>query len=349
MNNEDKIISQSALPDTRPPELKDKDYLADEVASATAVVPFKNKKIQKLTATEYNQWYVGSCVPHGFFTQLEYEGIAPAGMSQLRAYRKRINYPQDGSIGVDIYDKIREGQSNDFPTPKKFREADATAMPYVKGEKIIPDFKYFQYAKNGAWDLDAAVKDVAVGKAVAIFIFATDDEWSQEFVEIKDPNLQAVGAEVRHCVCIIPKGDFTEKGKSWVSVHDSAKFGGRHLRYVSYDFLLKRTYFASKVVKATEIPLPPAPPSNVGLPLLNCEQGDRGDAVLALQKYLIDNEYLKAEYATGFYGAITSRAVLWFQLFHHEKFGVNIPQLLDWGGKYWGSQSIKVLKELEGN
>lgn len=335
-----KIISNSALPDTRPQELKDKDYSTKEIVTSS-VVPFQNSKITELTATVYNQWYAGSCVPHAFYTQLEYEGIIPPNLSpsQLRAYRKRIGYPTPGSIGVDIYDKIKDGQSFDFPTPEKFTEEQATAMPYIKGDKII-DFKYFQYLQFGKVLTEDIVKDVALGKAVTIFIYATDSEYSREYVEVKDPNLDIRNAYVRHAVCLVPKGDFTENGKQWLAVHDSARFGGRHLRYISYDFLKARAYFGAKVY-ADDIPVPITP--EIGLPLLYCEQGDSGDKVSMLQAYLVKDGVLSKEYVTGYYGALTAKAVLWWQLKRHEKFESDIPTLLKWGGRYWGNQSINLL------
>lgn len=339
----EKIISDAALPDNRPVAQKEKDYSTEEVAAALAVTPFQNEKPVKLSATVFNQWYVGSCVPHGFYTQLEYEGLAKPNGMQLRAYRKRINYPQAGSIGVDMYDQIRGGQSDDFPTPKGFTEAQATAMPYIPGVKIIKDFKYFQYIdkKTGRLILENVPPDVASGKAVAIFIYATDEEWSQEYVEIKNPNLSINDARVRHCICIIPKGDFTENGKKWLSVHDSAAFGDRHLRYVSYDFFLKRTYFAAKVLATGEVE--PPQPEPIGKPTTACEMGDRGEAVKALQNFLIKEGKLGAEYLTGYYGSLTAKAVLWWQLEHWDRFTANVPQLLEWGGKYWGSQSIAII------
>ena len=345
---EEKVVSMSALPDTRPQADKDKDYIVDEIAADVAVVPFENSRIDVLTATVYNQWLVGSCVPHGIITQLEYEGLIPPNLSisQLRAYRKRLNYAQPGCIGPDMYDKIKHGQSNDFPTPAHFTENQATAMPYVAGDRLIDDFNYFQYKKeDGTWDVEQIVKDIAIGKAIAPFIYATDAEWAREYVDIITPNLALEGAEVRHCVCLIPSGDFTENGRQWVSVHDSAKFGGRHLRYVTYEFLKKRLYFGAKVYKGAEIPVPPTPP-HVDLPLVACEQGNKGENVLNLQEYLIEKGFLEKNYATSYFGAISAKALLWFQLFHHDKFSSKIPEILGWGGKYWGPQSIKVVEEL---
>lgn len=343
----EKIISRDALPDNRPQPQQDKDYSTQEIATAS-IPTFKNKQIKKFTATEFNQWYVGSCVPHGFLTQLEYEGIATPDISRLRAYRKRVNYPGAGSIGVDMYNQIKSGQSNDFPTPEKFREAMATAMPYVIGAKLIKDFSYFLYQdkKTYKWLVDDIPADIAAGKAVAIFFYATEEEWEKEYVELIDPNCPFPGAEVQHCVCIVPYGDFTKNGKRYLTVQDSAKFGKRGMRHVEFDtFLKKRLYFAAKVYATGDVPVPPPVPVVPDKATVPCELNDKGDAVLALQAFLVKQGKLEAQYQTGFYGALTAKAVLWWQLEHWNEFTVNVPQLLEWGGKYWGQQSINIINK----
>lgn len=344
----EKIISRDALPDDRPVALQKKDYSTAEVAAALAVPTFENERPRKLGATEFNQWYVGSCVPHGVWTTLEYEGIIDASFnpSQLRSYRKRSNYPSPGSIGVDMFDQIRGGQSNDFPTPPKFREEQATAMPYVAGNKLIQDFRYFQYIDKatGRLMVEDIPTDIALGKAVTIFIYATEDEWEREYVEIQDEDLNILEAEVRHCVCIMPKGDFTKNEKQWLAVHDSARFGGRHLRYIDFEFLKRRCYFAAKVYKVEDIPTPPDT-EPTGKPIEVCQIGSKGQAVINLQKFLIADGKLEPQYQTGYYGAITAKAVLWWQLEHWDRFTANIPQLLEWGGEYWGPQSISIINQ----
>lgn len=338
-----KIVSVDALPDNRPIALKEKDYSTAEIVTS-AIAPFNNPKILTPTATEFNQWYVGSCVPHGMLTQLEYEGIATPDVSRLRLYRKRSNYPQSGSIGTDIYDKAKDGVSNDFVTPPYFTEAQATAMPLIAGIKTLKEFSYFQYIDKATGSLllrDVPI-DVATGKAVAIFIFATEEEWSKQYVEVIDPNLKLDGASVRHCVCIIPKGDFTENGKRWLAIQDSAKFGGFGIRYVEYDkFFLTRTYFAGKVYAKDNLPVVVLPDVDM-IPDVACELGQKGDAVLALQRFLNKEGKLESQYMTGYYGALTSKAVLWWQLEHWNEFNITIPQILDLGGKYWGNVSIKI-------
>lgn len=342
------IISNAALIDHRPTALTKKDYSTKELNAVSAIPTFENERIRKLTATTFNQWYVGSCVPHGFYTQLEYEGILPKDWkpSQLRAYRKRINYPGAGSIGPDMYDQIKKGQSNDFPTPKNFKEHDATSMPYVTGEMQIEDFKYFQYndPQTGRILVEDMPADIAAGKAVAIFIYATMEEWSNEFVELKTENLNISTAEVRHCICLIPKGDFTYKGKRWLAVHDSANFAGKHLRYIEYDnFFKTRCYFAAKVYKTEDTNNPPI--VSFDLPITECKLNDEGLQVVDLQSYLHKKGKLKKAYITGFYGPITAKAVLWWQLEHWNQYAYDIPQLLEWAGENWGQQSISIVKK----
>lgn len=326
------LFPTGALPDTRPEKEQEKDYLVEEILTG-APVPFQNKMVEKLTVTVYSQEYTSSCVPHAFLTQLEYEGIGNK-RSQLRAYRKRSNYPSEGSNGVDMYNQIRDGQSPlaEAAVTKGMRESAANALPYVSGQKTLPDFNYFIFK-----DYKKIPGAVAEGRAVTIFIYATTKEWSAEYVTVQEEDLNPSTAIVRHAIVLIPKGDFMKDGTEWLSVHDSAPFGKRHLRYISNDFLMKRCYFAAEVMKKQIVP----PPVEASTPTQVCAFGERGDNVRALQKYLAKNGYLEAQYITGFYGALTARAVLWYQLKKNDKFSVNIPQLLAWEGKYWGTESIK--------
>lgn len=278
------ITSDGALPDVRPQEQKDRDYPADHF-TAGAVPTFGNPKPTQLGATMYSQEYVQDCVPHGFYTQLEYEGIVPAGgCSQLCAYRKRGNYPSPGSDAVDLYTKIKNGQSANSvaATTPGMTEAMANAMAVIAGSQLIKPFNYFSFSNFGL--VPAAVSS---GKAVAIFIYATTDEWSQEYVTIRTPDLQIQNAVVRHCICIMPKGDFTENGQQWLAVQDSAAFGGRHLRYVSLDFFTKRVYYASQVFVKDEVP-PPASFQYTFTKQLTYNRPDLNDAkeVQALQTAL---------------------------------------------------------------
>jgi hypothetical protein len=92
-----------------------------------------------------------------------------------------------------------------------------------------------------------------------------------------------------------------------------------------------------------EVPTPPAPPM-LGNPTVPCKLNDKGQDVLNLQSFLIKGKFLEPQYLTGFYGNLTAKAVLWWQLYNHKKFTPPIPDLLALKGESWGPQSIAALK-----
>lgn len=338
------FIPDGALIDQRPPAQKEKDYKADEIAAGHSE-PFKHERPKTLTASLYSQEKTSSCVPHAILTQLEYEGIvapAPKGISQLLVYRKRFNYAQAGGLAVDIYDKIIAGQKYNIVAPisKGYTEEQANKLPYLLGEHLIGTFDYFNIT-----NYKSIAGDVAKGKAVVIFIYASKKEWEKEYVEPTD-NVEITSAYVRHAVCLIPNGDFTEKGKEWLSVHDSAAFGKRHLRYISKDFLLSRTYYASKVYKEDEVVVSPI---NYGEPVNQCKFGERSNNVKMLQSYLVAQGFLASQYTTGLYGQLTCKAVLEWQLTHNQLFTYMRPvrELTSLEGKYWGAQSVEVYLQVK--
>lgn len=312
---------KGALPDPRPPTARVTDYKAEDLPALGVVVPFQHPKPVALGASKYSQEYVGDCVLHMIYTQLEYEGIVnpiPNGMSQLRAYRKRANYPNPGTAAVDGYTKVRNGQSKNSgaPTVPNMTEAMATAMLYVEGSKLIPEFNYYEITNRAL-----APQAVAVGKAVGIFIYATEAEWSKEYVTIIDPNLNILDAYVRHAVTLMPEGDFTENGKQYLAVHDSAAFGNRHLRYIPLDFFLKRSYYASQVFKKGEAPVPPVFSYHFSKQLRYNAKNNDAKELKAMQQAL---QFLKADdgksYMTpgifGPFGPQTKKALGRFQLDH---------------------------------
>jgi hypothetical protein len=148
---------------------------------------------------------------------------------------------------------------------------------------------------------------------------------------------------VRHQITLIPKGAFYENGKLWFSIIDSAKFGNRNIRYATLSFLRNRAIVAPQFALPKQIEVVPP---KVNKTLSAVKLGDRGQAVLNLQGFLVEKGFLDKQFVTGFYGSITAKAVLWFQLYYHQEFLEPIPELLKLKGEYFGPQSIQVIKEL---
>jgi peptidoglycan hydrolase-like protein with peptidoglycan-binding domain len=88
-----------------------------------------------------------------------------------------------------------------------------------------------------------------------------------------------------------------------------------------------------------------APPSNIICPVFNytLSRGSRGDAITALQKFLVGQGFLTADSMTGFYGALTEAAVQNFQ----TKQGIvssGTPATTGWGvvGKSTSAAIVRV-------
>ena len=346
MSNDELIPLDSALFDTRSPKEQKKDYLIDELAGVPNLVPFRHKKLSTLSATVYSQEFTSSCVPHAILTQLEYEKVMkpkPHGYSQLMLYRKRINYSGPGSIVADIYKGLLDGAMPHSSSPVKtgHTEKEANQLPFLIGEPLNKTFTYYRIN-----DYNKVPDEVSHGKAVVLLIYATKNEWRKEYVTPTDSIPNPWAAEVRHAVCLVPDGDFKENGIEWLTVHDSAKFGGRHLRYISKDFLLKRSFYASIVYRDDKLPAPEPPVTN--LPTEPCRIGDRGRAVKNLQGYLIQQGYLASIYQTGYFGNLTAKALLEWQLKYNQHFNYLNPvrDLMALKGHYFGEQSIELVKEL---
>lgn len=338
------IIPNGALVDTRPLKEKEKDYNAKEIAGAHHAVPFKHSKITELTKTVYSQEYTSSCVAHAFLTQMEYEGLVkpkPKGYSQLLTYRKRKNYPSPGCIAADIYERIAEGQcaNSVAPVTVGYTEKLANELPYIIGSKTMPLFTYFSIT-----DYSSIPDVVTSNKAVVVFIYASKDEYSREYVTVREPNLQIRDAYVSHAICLVPSGDFTENGVEWLAVHDSAKFGGLHLRYIDKNFLLKRCFYASKIYNSNTMPTPEPPVTAIAN--VACQFKDESNAVRNLQGMLIQQGYLESQYQTGYFGALTAKALLEWQLVHYKEFNYMRPvrELLSLEGKFFGQQSIDIVE-----
>lgn len=331
--------------DVRSEKEKIKDWDSRELTLGATT----GKKITKLPAKLYDQMGTSACTAHAYLTMLEYNGVLTLPVSRFTLYRKRNVYPAAGSNIVDLILKSHPKfnpaggltKYDDIIHPSRLTEAWANTVPYLVGAQLSADFEY--YTAKTYSDLERIVNS---GLAVTIGFYSTNAEWRKEYVEETATITNPFAAAVRHQVTLIPNGAFTENGKLWFSVHDSAGFGGRFLRYVTLSFIQNRRInqpiFA---IPANTAPVPP-PPVLDAKPLVPVRLEDRGRDVENLQAYLAKRGYLEPRYVTGYYGQLTSKAVLWFQLYHHDKMTSKIPELLDLKGYWWGAQSINLVNTL---
>ena len=328
--------------DKRPEDLKAKDWDSREIAMGSST----GSKITELTVKYYDQMQSSACTVHSFLSMLEYNKVLKVDVSRFPLYRKRIGFPFEGSNIFDILLKTNAKLNSilggltlyeDINHPRKITEKWANSLDLVQGKDLV-DFEY--YSVKNLLDLERIVNS---GIAVSFGIYGSISEWRKEYVTIEGVQ-NPWAAQVRHQITMIPKGAFIENGVLWFSVIDSSKFGNRNIRYVSIPFIISRPINVPVFAIPKDAPTPPTPPVNT-LPLVAVKLNDRGVDVGILQAFLAEQGFLDKKYVTSFYGNLTAKAVLWFQLFNHKDFEDDIPTLLSLKGEYWGRQSIKAVNK----
>lgn len=330
--------TQGAVLDPRPPLAKGADYSLNEIVTIADGTFFSHKKPDSLRWV-FDQYGTLSCVAHSVHNQMIYNGIAltPDQYSRLQTYRKRTNYSGGGMWLQDAYDRVKKGTLPylEAPTPLNCTEAQANAMPYDEG---VPKEDFIYHLSSTPSN---ALRFVNAGIAVEVFIYASVNEWSKEYVTATD-TVSLDTAAIRHGVVLMPKGDFNENGVNWYAVHDSAKFGGRFLRYVSEHFLLTRCYSLG-----VALPIKKDQTLLEVKPTVAVKFGDRNAEVKVLQDYLIKKGYLGTSYNTGYYGNLTSKAVLDWQIANavfFADYGYTVEELKVLGGRWFGKVSLLVNK-----
>ena len=294
-------------------------------------------RITKLKFKAYNQGQTGAC---GAFSAAHMRKIEESkDVEPLLWYRARSNYPYPGMFAKDVLElasfanAINTGGLGDIkPTEEK-----ANSM------KLLDLFKNkrkgrYEYAQFAPYNTDAVIDGVSNGHAVLIGFFSTLNEWRDEMY-VRDYTTLFT-ARVRHWVVALPNSYHTKDGYDWVSVIDSSPQYGFSLRHIRIDFLKERMYmnggfyYPVKTKSVNKIKT---------LPTKRCQFGQRSGSVLDLQIFLRELGLLSSIHTTSYYGPITAKAVLGWQLSH---FGGDHQQLIKWGGNYWGPLSITKVNEL---
>lgn len=323
------------LDDPRSDEEKARDYSAEEVLPTAAENPFTGTKITSHILADENQYGVGACVTHSVGNVLE--SVGEPRPSHMLMYRTRSNYPAEGCYPHEIvhrYSKVKTPVWEDFPTPANFTEAEANKLhvhPMFLRETEIP------YFATPIGDTKKMAQVVNSGTSLTVTIFAIVPEWARSMVTIIDKMLGLLGATVRHQVTVLENGAYSDASGNWFTIIDSAWFGGLRIRYVSEDFMQKRMYHPAYFYKPVSKEPRPTKKTPTGI----CEYGQRNDHVLALQRWLC----MAPEYQTGYYGVITSKKVLAWQLSEAQAFRnrkVSQTQLKAWGGRYFGAKSLAI-------
>lgn len=348
------VVSQKKftglIPDPRPESEKKRDYLHEERLFAGAADPFANPKIIESPFPYENQYGTGSCVPHAVTLALGIErkldGVGFVRLSQLFVYRLRKNYPQAGSWLQDIFNicaKFGSPLFTTLPTKPTVTEASAntvvlTAQMYTEAE--IYRGKEYYFITNYK-DISELAKVASAGHGVPVIVYARYDEYAFVYPKVVAKELRIEDADVVHNVTVLPTGGFWENGIRYVAIQDSALFGGFKIRYLSEEFIAKRTNGAAywdtvKIIGSG------VPPKYTFTKIL--KYGSRGEEVRKMQLLLISEGLLPTDCATGNFFGRTLAGLHAFQ----NKYAAEIllPIGLDAPTDVWGSRCIAKANQL---
>jgi hypothetical protein len=342
-------ILNAVTEDTRSLEKKQQDYAHEErELPPCSSDPFGNNQINDSQYIYEDQKGTSSCVAHGVGLGLQIERHNDTGqyilVSKILPYRLRSNFPGPGSFPVEIagiYAKYGSPLKTTLPTPDTENEANSvkiTNQMYTEGD-IFKGKEYYTVQQMN--DIDTLAQIAQSGHGVPICLFATYDEWKVAWPTVKNENLKIQDAVVRHEVCILPNSGFMKDGNKYLTIQDSAWFGGLKIRHLPEKFIANRIYNALYWDTVTLLGTGERPKYTFTKVL---RYGTRSTEVKMMQKLLISEGFLPSDCATGFFAGRTLAGVRSFQ----NKYAENIlkPLGLDEPTNIWGSMCIAQANKL---
>ncbi len=335
--------------DKRSPQEKNRDYSAEERLIAGVPDPFGNAQITESPYPYENQNRTYSCVANSVGLALAIERKMDTGtyarLSPMFAYRQRQNYAGEGCYPQNIFDIYRHSGSplyTTLPTPQTEEQANAIQLTEQQYNEAN-EFKGLNYFTINNYSNIVTLGTIAMqGHAVAILIYGTQDEWGREYPEILVSNLPLnASTEIRHSVCVLPYSGFVKDGKRYLTIQDSAWFGGRRIRHLSEEWISKRVYGAIYWDTVASIGGGPRPKYTFTKIL---RFGNQNPEVKVMQQLLISENLLPADMASGYFGGRTLAAVNAFQIKYAND--ILVPLGLDTPTGNWGSMSIAKANKL---
>lgn len=236
-------------------------------------------------------------------------------------YFQRSNKPAGGMAAVDARNIIKNnGATLEVLVPSQNMndaQMDAVVIEPYKRE-VGGVFKVPNYIELPAKDIETVASVIqTTGKGVMVWFYFKREEWTAHPI-ILDPNLKLedLEANVRHSVTAV---DFAlVGGKKCLIIEDSwgTSFGVAGQRVIDEDFFKVRNWYAGYLVsfKFDTSSLPNKPQHTF---LTDLEFGMVNGDVGALQDCLrFEGLFPINAQSTGYFGAITKKAVQGFQVKH---------------------------------
>lgn len=364
-----------ALPDTRPAAAKLTDVYQNESVAAAAPVNWVEKgETLWRKFPDQNQDGSSSCVAQttkklaGILLFLKENVYVP--FSATHIYQRRSNRPGGGMIGVEAFDIWKQGVTlEDLAPSEKLTDAQMDGMKIETYKQRIGEIFSIKESVGipNLGDMETVASTIQqTGKGVMVWFYFTSAEWSPFIPTILNPNLNQNTA-LRHSVTAVDF--FLFGGKKYLLIEDSAHFGGLTRRLISEEFFHSRNLFIRypmnfKFQNSTVPPLPPAPnkPHYTFSKILEYIPLDASNQISNKPKHLAQvadvislQDILKYEgtyptnvSSTGYYGAITAKAVYDFQIKRAVAPLAELDSVIPKGGRV-GAKTVAVLNSLYAN
>lgn len=315
-----------ALLDTRTPEAKLKDFKSYEVASAFQLPTYSKTRLEDCRMfPARDQGSSSSCVAHTAAKMLGIENHIEENrfidFSAYDIYERRANKPAEGMIGVDalnICTKAGATLENFVPSMRMNEPQMNTAL-----NRTVSDVEVARVFRAGGFVTIPRTTDINEiasiiehqKKGVMVWFYFTAQEWSRTEPVIMN-NALTVETGLRHSVTAVDT--LRWNGKRALLIEDSAHFGGTAYRIVTEDFFAKRCWFAAYFLNFknewTQSTLPPKPRYTFNKIMQFTETYTVDEDVRKLQECLQWAGFFPSNIdKTGYYGAITAKAVLGYQ------------------------------------
>ncbi len=327
----DIVIQPGLVEDTRSPIDKAKDYSHEEVAPQA--VPLKwNRGIESAPVYSVrNQNGSGSCVSQSIAKALE--TLTGVVQSAHPIYRRRRNFPNIGMWLQDGGDIIRhQGTTTEVLDPSQNKtETQMNADITVETPLTLP-----MYILANFRDIDAIATAIELYKHCTITINGNLEEYAYSEKPVVIPNSKL---NVAHAICATYY--FTDQnGVKCLLIDESWGVAYVTRRIITEDYLRARGTGAMYFIYPTPAPTPVKPHFTFHTPLL---YGNSNTDVKNLQDALKYFGFFPNITSTGYYGNITAKAVMGWQIANNVD---TLAVLQSLGGKRFGDKSITKMNQL---
>ena len=339
-----KNVYPGALVDPRSEEDKQKDYKFSEIVAKAAAVSWAAKRWEDFRRfPAQNQDGSFSCVWQTIRKLMRVLMKVNRGLdldfSAAFGYRLRSNYPEGGTIAVDAWNVARKTgiTLNALLPSDNLSEAQMNALTIEQYQlDAAATFKMPNYVQIDPPNFETIASIIQqTKKGVMLWFYFLEPEWSRQTPTMQDYSLRLGSANVEcHSVAAVDAGIYN--GKKVLFIEDSAHFGGLYERAITEEFFNSRCFYAAYPINFV------FEKDQTGQFLFTFSAsmafGDTNTQVVKLQDALRYLGFFPSNAAsTGYYGAVTAKAVFEWQ----KKYEVSSPEEIErLQGRSFGAKSI---------